>query len=90
MIILKNREEIELMRESALSVSRTLGIIAKEIKPGVTTLHLDKIAEEMIQEIESKLSDDIGGILDPYDGRELDNNKLTAMIWYVGDQIASC
>ena len=45
MIILKNREEIELMRESALSVSRTLGIIAKEIKPGVTTLYLDKIEE---------------------------------------------
>ena len=50
MVILKNREEIELMRESALSVSRTLGIIAKEIKPGVTSLHLDKIAEEF-QEI---------------------------------------
>ena len=50
MIILKNREEIELMRESALSVSRTLGIIAKEIKPGVTTLYLDKIAEEYIRD----------------------------------------
>jgi methionyl aminopeptidase len=50
MIILKNREEIELMRESALSVSRTLGIIAKEIKPGVTTLYLDKIAEEFIRD----------------------------------------
>ena len=50
MVILKNREEIELMRESALSVSRTLGIIAKEIKPGVTTLYLDKIAEEYIRD----------------------------------------
>jgi methionyl aminopeptidase len=50
MVILKNREEIELMRESALSVSRTLGIIAKEIKPGVTSLHLDKIAEEYIRD----------------------------------------
>jgi hypothetical protein len=49
---------------------------------------LDIVAEEMIREIESKLSDDIGGILDPYDGRKLDNNKLTAMIWYVGDKIA--
>ena len=48
MIILKTREEIEIMRESALSVSRTLGIIAKEIKPGVTTLFLDKLAEEYI------------------------------------------
>ena len=50
MIILKNREEIELMRESALSVSRTLGIIAKEIKPGVTTLHLDKLAHDFIKD----------------------------------------
>ena len=50
MIILKTREEIEIMRESALSVSRTLGIIAKEIKPGVTTLYLDKLAEEYIRD----------------------------------------
>ena len=51
---------------------------------------LDIIAEEMIKEIESKLSNDIGGILDPYDGRKLDNNKLTAMMWYIGDCISSC
>ena len=49
---------------------------------------LDIIAEEMIHVIESKLSDDIGGIIDPYDGRKLDNNKLTAMMWYIGDKIA--
>jgi hypothetical protein len=51
---------------------------------------LDILAEEMIKEIESKLSNDIGGILDPYDGRKLDNNKLTAMMWYIGDCISSC
>lgn len=50
MIILKTREEIEIMRESALSVSRTLGIIASEIKPGVTTLYLDKLAETYIRD----------------------------------------
>ena len=50
---------------------------------------LNMIAESMIHVIESKLSDDIGGILDPYNGREADLNKLTAMIWYIGDQIAS-
>ena len=49
MIITKNSEELELMRESAQIVSRTLGIIAKEIKPGVTTLQLDKIAEDYIR-----------------------------------------
>lgn len=49
MIIPKLREEIELMRESALIVSRTLGILAKEVKPGITTLTLDKMAEEFIR-----------------------------------------
>lgn len=49
MVHIKTLEEIELMRESAQVVSRTLGILAKEIKPGVTTLQLDKIAEEYIR-----------------------------------------
>ncbi len=50
MIVVKTREEIELMRESALIVSKTLGVLAKEIKPGITTLQLDKIAEEHIRD----------------------------------------
>ena len=50
MIKIKTREEIELMRESALIVSKTLGILAKEVKPGVTTLYLDKLAEEFIRD----------------------------------------
>lgn len=50
MIEVKTREEIELMRESALIVSKTLGMIAKEIKPGVTTLHLDQLAETFIRD----------------------------------------
>ncbi len=50
MIIQKTREEIELMRESALLVSRTLGMIAGEIKPGITTLQLDKMAEAFIRD----------------------------------------
>jgi methionyl aminopeptidase len=50
MIKPKTPEEIELMRESALVVSKTLGMLAKEVKPGVTTLHLDKLAEEFIRE----------------------------------------
>jgi methionyl aminopeptidase len=50
MIITKTKEEIELLRESALVVSKTLGILAKEVKPGVTTLYLDKLAEEYIRD----------------------------------------
>ncbi len=50
MIKIKSLEEIELMRESALIVSKTLGEIANVIQPGVTTLKLDKIAEEYIRD----------------------------------------
>ncbi|AYN66955.1 type I methionyl aminopeptidase [Euzebyella marina] len=49
MVKLKTPEEIELMRESALVVSKTLGMLAAEIKPGVTALSLDKMAEDFIR-----------------------------------------
>lgn len=50
MVQLKTLEEIELMRESALIVSKTLGMLATELKPGVTTKYLDKLAEDFIRE----------------------------------------
>ena len=49
MIIYKTPEEIEIMREAAQIVSRTLGLIAEHVKPGVTPLELDKIAEDYIR-----------------------------------------
>ena len=49
-IVLKTLEEIELMRESALIVSRTLGMLASEIKPGVSTLKLDGLAETFLRD----------------------------------------
>ena len=49
-IVLKNTEEIELMRESALIVSKTLGMLAGEIKPGISTLALDALAETFIRD----------------------------------------
>ncbi|MFY0607517.1 MAG: type I methionyl aminopeptidase [Cyclobacteriaceae bacterium] len=50
MIHYKTKEEIELIRHSALIVSQTLGLMAEHIKPGVTPLELDKIAEEFIRD----------------------------------------
>lgn len=50
MIIPKTREEIELMRDAALIVSKTLGMLAAEVKPGVTTLQLDALAETFIRD----------------------------------------
>jgi len=50
MIIVKTKEEIELMRQSALIVSKTLGMLAREVKPGVSTLQLDALAETFIRD----------------------------------------
>ena len=50
MITIKTLEEIELMRESALIVSKTLGMLASEVKPGISTLKLDSLAESFIRD----------------------------------------
>ena len=48
-IIYKTREEINVMREAALIVSRTLGEVAKHMKPGITPAFLDQMAEDFIR-----------------------------------------
>jgi methionyl aminopeptidase len=50
MLYLKTDEEIGLLRKSNMLVSRTLAVVASLIKPGITTLYLDKIAEEFIRD----------------------------------------
>jgi methionyl aminopeptidase len=50
MIYYKTEEEIELVRKSSLLVAKTHAEIAGLIKPGITTLVLDKIAEEFIRD----------------------------------------
>ena len=49
-IFLKTEDEIELMREANLLVGKTLAEVGRHVKPGVTTLQLDKIAEEFIRD----------------------------------------
>ncbi len=49
-VFLKTEDEIELMRKANQLVSQTLTELAKRIKPGVTTLYLDKVAEEFIRD----------------------------------------
>lgn len=46
----KTEDEIGLLRESSLLVGKTLAEVAKLIKPGVTTLDLDAVAEEFIRD----------------------------------------
>ena len=50
MIICKTNEEVELMRQSALLVSKTLTEVAKILKPGITTLSLDNLIGEYIKD----------------------------------------
>ncbi len=50
MIYLKSDEEIELLRESNLIVAKTLAEMAKMVQPGISTLQLDKRAEEFIRD----------------------------------------
>jgi methionyl aminopeptidase len=50
MIFYKTGEEIERIKKSSLLVGKTLAEVAKIIEPGVTTLDLDKVAEEFIRD----------------------------------------
>ena len=50
MIYLKTNEEIELMQLANRLVGKTLAEVAKNIRPGVSTLELDKIAETYIRD----------------------------------------
>ena len=50
MMILKSNAEVEMMRKSALLVSKTLTEIATELRPGITTLSLDERIGEFIRD----------------------------------------
>ena len=46
----KTEEEIELLRENAIIVSKTLAEVGKRVAPGVTTLELNRVADEFIRD----------------------------------------
>ena len=50
MMIYKTNDQVELMRQSALLVSKTLTEIAGTLKPGITTLSIDKKIGEFIRD----------------------------------------
>lgn len=50
MIRPKTEEEIELMRENAILVSKTLAEVGRHVAPGVTTLELNRVAETFIRD----------------------------------------
>ena len=48
MIIIKNNQEIDLMRSAGKIVAETLLLVEEKVRPGITTAELDRIAEEFI------------------------------------------
>ncbi len=50
MIYYKTSEEIEIIRKSALMVSATLTEVANFLKPGITLLDIDKVADTFIRD----------------------------------------
>ncbi len=50
MIIYKTKEEIEIMRHSCLMVGKTHAVLAAILKPGITTMKLNDLAEEFIRD----------------------------------------
>jgi methionyl aminopeptidase len=50
MVYYKTNAEIELIRKSSLLVSATLAEVAKFLKPGITTLQLNAMAEQFIRD----------------------------------------
>lgn len=49
MILIKSKKEIDLIRESCKIVAETLQLLKRQAKAGVTTLELDKIAEDYVR-----------------------------------------
>ena len=49
-VIIKTAEEIELIRQSSLLVGDTLAEVAAALRPGITTLELDRLAETFIRD----------------------------------------
>src|ERR1051325_9884886 len=50
MIHVRSKDEIELIRENALMVTATLTEVANFLKPGITTISIDAMAEQFIRD----------------------------------------
>lgn len=66
MVYLKTEDEIELLRQANLLVGKTLGEIARMIKPGVTTRQIEKVADTFIRD--SGAVPTFKGVPNPYGG----------------------
>ena len=54
MVVLKSPKEVEKIRASNQIVAKILSVLESEIKPGVNTLYLDNLAEDLARKNEAK------------------------------------
>ena len=50
MLYTKTEEQVGLMKEAAMLVSKTLTEVAKVLKPGMTTLQIDQLCYEFAKD----------------------------------------
>lgn len=48
-VYLRNRDEIQAIREAAQLVAKTLDMLGRELRPGISTAELDRLAEDFIR-----------------------------------------
>ena len=53
MIIYKTQEEIEQIRKNCLILNNAIAEVAKKIKPGISTMYLNDLAEKFIRDHDS-------------------------------------
>jgi methionyl aminopeptidase len=53
MVTIKRAEEIEAMRHAGRILAEILEVLHAELRPGITTLELDRVAEEMIRDADA-------------------------------------
>lgn len=56
MIIIKTKEEIKIMKQGGRILARIMKKLIKEVKPGISTKHLEEIAEDLIHKYKAESS----------------------------------
>ena len=56
MVYTKTEEQVNLMKEAGLLVSKTLSQVATQLKPGMTTLDIDQFCMQFVKDHNATLS----------------------------------
>ena len=54
MVVIKTKQEIEIMREGGKVLAKIMKRLAREVRPGISTKHLEEMTEKLIDKINRK------------------------------------